>query len=271
MSALSSLLRLFSLATHGSLSPDAAVAVTAAAPAGLTPTPIPPGCPWHDLSLYGLPNVNWCEETLCAVVNEPANAYSNLAYVLVALVMWALGRQLRSPTLRQFAPAAAFVGVASGVYHASNTYLTQIFDFLGMYVFCFLLLLFNVERLGWLGSWAARRALPLCVLAMTALTAGLAPLGFPIQSLVGVLILGIIVTETLLRRRAVYSLRGFALSVALLGAGAVCSVLDVSRRLCDPTNHVLQGHAAWHLLSALSLLAAFWHFKQFDGELTEAS
>lgn len=266
MSALSSVSRLSSLALLGSLATDAI-----AAPAGLTPTPIPPGCPWHELSLYGLPNVNWCEETLCAVVNEPANAWSNLAYVLVALVMWARGRQLSSPTLRQFAPAAAFVGVASGVYHASNTYLTQIFDFLGMYVFCFLLLLLNVERLGWLGSWAARRALPLCVLALTALTAGVAPLGFPIQSLVGVLILGIIVTETLLRRRAVYSLRSFALSVSLLGAGAVCSALDVSRRLCDPTNHVLQGHAAWHLLSALSLLAAFWHFKQFDAELAEAN
>jgi hypothetical protein len=266
MRAFSSLTTLATLATVGTLPAAAA----SAAPAGLTPTPIPPGCPWHELSLYGLPNVNWCEETLCAVVNEPANAYSNLAYVLVALGMWALGRKLRAPTLRQFAPAAALVGIASFIYHASNTYLTQVLDFLGMYVFCFLLLLLNVERLGWLGSWAARRSLPLLVLAMTALTAFVAPLGFPIQSLIGLLILCIVVTETLLRRRAVYSLQNFGLSLLLLTAGAVCSVLDVSRRLCDPTNHVLQGHAAWHVLSALSLLCAFLHYRQFDAELTRA-
>lgn len=253
------------LMTFGSLTSG-----LAAAPAGLTPTPIAPGCPWHDLSQYGLPNVNWCEETLCAAVNEPANAYSNLAYVFMALIMWSLSRTLRSGTLHRFAPAATLVGVVSFVYHASNTYVTQVLDFLGMYVFCFLLLLLNVERLGGLGRRAAQRALPLCVFAATTFTAVVAPLGFPIQSLIGMLILGIVVTEILLRRRRVYSLRYFFLSLLLLTAGAMCSALDVTRRLCDPTNHVLQGHAAWHVLSAASLLMAFLHYRQFDEQLTKA-
>lgn len=242
----------------------------AAAPAGLTPTPIPPGCPWHDLSQYGLPNVNWCEETLCAVVNEPANAYSNAAYLVVAVLMWRLGLALRASTLHRFAPAAALVGFVSFVYHASNTYVTQVFDFLGMFVFCYLLLLLNAERLGWLTLRGARRVMPLCVLASTALTAAVAPLGFPIQSLIGILILCIIATELLLRRRSAYPLRYFGLSFLLLAAGAACSVIDVSRRMCEPSNHVLQGHAVWHVLSALSLLAAFLHYRQFDAELAKA-
>jgi hypothetical protein len=239
----------------------------AAAPPGLTPTPIPAGCPWHELSQYGLPNVNWCEETLCAAVNEPANAYSNLGYLLVAVLMGALARRLRAPVLRWFAPAAALVGLGSFVYHASNVYVTQVFDFLGMFIFCYLLLLLNFQRLGWLGSQAAARVLPLCVLFSTALTAVLVRVGFPIQSLIAGLILGILVTEVLLRRRRAYPLRYFALSFAALLAGAVCSALDVSRTLCDPQSHIVQGHAAWHVLSALSLLFSFLHYRQFDDQL----
>jgi hypothetical protein len=242
-----------------------------AAPAGLTPTPIPPGCPWHALSQYGLPNVNWCEETLCAAVNEPANAYSNLAYLLVAVAMWAWARPLRAPALRQFAPAAAIVGVGSFVYHASNVYLTQVLDFLGMFVFCYLLLLLNFQRLGWLGARGFARALPICVLVSTALTAVLSRVGFPIQALIATLILAIIATEALLRRRAVYPMGHFALSFAVLTAGAVCSALDLSRTVCDPSSHLLQGHAVWHVLSALSLLFAFLHYRQFDGQLAKAA
>lgn len=255
----------------GSTAPTGSLAAgLVAAPAGLTPTQIPPGCPWHELSQYGLPNVNWCEETLCTVVNEPANAWSNLAYVLMAAIMWHLCRPLRAAPLHRFAPAAALVGLVSFVYHATNTYITQVLDFLGMYVFCYLLLLLNAERLGWLPQRLARRVLPLCVIASTALTAAVAPLGFPIQALIGMLILGIVATELQLRRRRVYPLRYFGLSLLMLTSGAVCSVLDVSRRLCDPTNHVLQGHAAWHVLSALSLLFAFLHYRQFDDRLVQA-
>ena len=253
-----------------SLSLSAALS-SALAPPGLTPTPIPAGCPWHDLSQYGLPNVNWCEETLCAVVNEPANAYSNGAYLLIAMAMWALGKSVRAAALRRFAPAAVLVGVASFIYHASNTYVTQVLDFLAMFVFCYLLLLINAERLGWLAARAVRRVLPGCVLVSTALTAGLGPLGFPIQALIAALILGIIATEVLLRRRSAYPMRYFGLAILALTAGAVGSGLDVSRRLCDPQSHLLQGHAAWHVLSAVSLLFSFLHYRQFDRQLAETS
>ena len=37
----------------------------------------------------------------------------------------------------------------------------------------------------------------------------------------------------------------------------LCSALDVTRVWCDPENHWLQGHAAWHLLSAASLVALY--------------
>lgn len=252
----------------------------AALPPGRTPDPIAPGCPWHELSAYGLPNVNWCEAPLCAYVNEPANAWSNLAYVLVALAIAAARRDERSPLLRRFAAAVATVGLCSFAYHASNVHVTQILDFFGMYVFCYLLLVINLRRLRVVS--AAAPVFSTGVLATTALTVGLVRTGFPIQAIVALLTLGIVASEVALYRRARrsdrerpgdgrgYPLRWFLLSFALLNAGAVLSALDVSRAWCDPQSHVLQGHAAWHVLTALSLGAAYLHFRRFDTELCAA-
>lgn len=240
--------------------------------------PIPEGCPWHELSQYGLPNVNWCEEYVCAWINEPANTWSNLAYLFAALwVLWLRrGATDRGP-LRWFAPVLATMGLFSGIYHASNTHVTQILDFLGMYLFCFLLLGINGVRLGALSL--AR--LPLWFLAAVSLaTAGTVlavRAGFPIQSFIGILTLALVVTEMLIRRRGAAStgttaptasLRGFFASLGLLIIAATCSAMDVSRTLCDPQNHFLQGHAAWHVLSATALLAAYYHYRQFQAELS---
>lgn len=241
--------------------------------------PIPEGCPWHELSQYGLPNVNWCEEYVCAWINEPANTWSNLAYVFCALWILRLRRDaVGAGPLRWFAPVLATMGVFSGIYHASNTHVTQILDFLGMYLFCFLLLGVNGVRLQALSL----SRLPLWFFsAVTVATVGTVlavRAGFPIQSFIGILTLALVVTEFLIRRRQstqpggaerAGTLRGFFASLGLLTVAATCSAMDVSRTLCDPQNHFLQGHAAWHVLSATALLAAYYHYRQFESELSQ--
>jgi hypothetical protein len=227
-----------------------------------------PSCPWQGLAAYGPPNVKWCEERLCAWVNEPANAWSNLAYIFVGLFIYFFTdvRARRGASLEWFPPTIIAVGVCSGLYHASNTYITQMLDFFGMYLFCFLLILLNSVRLGWLRREHFAIAFIGKVLGLTVLTAVIARYGFPIQGIVSLLTLCIVVTELLCRRRsaAPYSLRNFGISLGLLIAGAGFSASDVSRKWCDPGNHLLQGHAVWHVLSALSLLFAFYHYRQFS-------
>jgi len=227
-----------------------------------------PGCPWHALAEYGPANVKWCEQRLCAWVNEPANAWSNLAFVVVALVIFRMGRgRAASGTtglMRWFAPLVALMGACSFVYHASNVWLTQVFDFLGMYLFCCLLLGLNVVRLGWLSERALPRVYVGTALGLTALTAGIVRVGAPIQGIVFVLIVATVITEGLCRRRAKeYGLAGFFAALGLMAAAILCSLLDVTRVWCDPADHFLQGHAAWHVLSALSLLPAYVHYRQF--------
>jgi hypothetical protein len=237
----------------------------------LPPSAAGPDCPWHAIAGFGPPNIKWCEERLCAWVNEPANAWSNLAFVLVALIVVAAARQrpLASAPLRWFAPTVALVGAASFVFHASNTYLTQLLDFLAMYLFCGLLLGINAARLGWLAPPRVPAAVFVGAAALTGVTAVIVRWQAPIQLIVLALIAGILVGEALCQRRTRPRprLRGFWLAVALLAAALACSLLDATRRWCVPDDHVLQGHAAWHVLSALSLLAAFFHYRQFDDAL----
>ena len=235
------------------------------------PSAAGPACPWHTIAGLGPPNIKWCEERLCAWVNEPANAWSNLAFVLVALLVAHVVRRdrLSSAPLRRFAPTVALVGVGSFVFHASNTYLTQLLDFCGMYLFCGLLLGINAARLGWL---APRRVMPAVfggALALTGFTAIVVRWQAPIQLIVLGLVVAIVVSEAVCRRRSrpAPSARRFLLAVVLLAAALVCSLLDATRRWCVPEDHVWQGHAAWHVLSALSLLAAFFHYRPFDREL----
>lgn len=229
----------------------------------------PQSCPWQGLAEYGPPNVKWCEERLCAWINEPANAWSNLAYVLVGLFIYLftdLRTRREKEVLAWFPPTIIAVGVCSGIYHASNTYITQMLDFLGMYLFCFLLILINSVRLGWLRKELFAVAFLGKVLGMTAITAVAAKRGIPIQGFISILTLCIVITELLCRRRNAtpYPMRDFWLSFGLLIAGAAFSASDVSRKWCDPSNHFIQGHAIWHVLSALSLLFAYYHYRQFS-------
>jgi hypothetical protein len=44
----------------------------------------------------------------------------------------------------------------------------------------------------------------------------------------------------------------------------------VTRTWCDPWHPWLQGHAFWHVLSALCLFAAYFHYRQFaDGDVAD--
>ena len=123
------------------------------------------GCPWHG---WQRPNIDWCdvlpwpcfapclaaqfssaqlsqivrwrkshqplsrrcEENLCGFITNPANAWSNLAYVLAAYASCRHGLFAR----RWFAPSLLFIAVSSFLYHASHTAFFQLFDFAAMCV-----------------------------------------------------------------------------------------------------------------------------------------
>ncbi len=114
---------------------------------GLT-NPHQPGCPWHQLAEdYGHPVVKYCEETLCSWISEPANTWSNLGFLVCAIVLYKWSRG-KDPLLRYFPWAMLIMGAGSFYYHMSNTYITQVADYIGMYVLVYWFVLINLRRLG---------------------------------------------------------------------------------------------------------------------------
>ncbi len=230
----------------------------------LAADPLPPGCPW---SGWTPPNVNWCEEELCSWVVNPADTWSNLAYLAFGLLMIVRARAERSDTLALFAPASILVGVFSLLYHASYTYFFQFFDFVGMFIFCFAVITANALRLRWIEPAHKLHFYVAGVLAFSALVPLVSETSVPIQVLVAVLIAVIVGQEVATARRHRLSAPPtrrlfFFVALALLTAAGAASLADITRSWCQPTNHWIQGHALWHVLSAASLYALFRFYQQ---------
>lgn len=228
--------------------------------------PLPPGCPW---SGFAPPNVDWCELERCAWIVNPAGAWSNLAYVALGLWMWHRARRSGDSSLALFGPAAVVVGLCSGVYHASYTSFLQLFDFLGMFLFCFVVITANALRLGWIGPSGRWPLLLAGTLGSTASVPLVSETRLPIQGLVALLIAVIVAQEVAVARRAAPGApqvrRGwFYTALGLIGTGAAFSLADVTRTWCHPASW-LQGHALWHVLSALSLAALFLFYAGLPG------
>lgn len=232
------------------------------------PNPHPEGCFWHDFTdKVGTPNVKWCEPTICSVISEPANTWSNLGYIGVAAWIGWTARTAKSPLIRAFGPMALLMGLFSLIYHASNNYLTQVFDFIGMFLYVYLLMTINLRRLGWLTErrqWALFTALVVC---STGLTHAMYLAELHYQLLIAFGAVGIIGTEALLHGRGVgrrYNYRWFVLSLVCIVVAQVFSLLDITRTWCEPDNLVLHGHAIWHVIGSVSVLCAFLHYRQVE-------
>jgi hypothetical protein len=232
------------------------------------PNPHALGCPWHELTeIVGAPNLKWCEATRCSWVSEPANTGSNVGYLAVAMAFWGMARSARNRAARLFAPTAALMGLCSIVYHASNNYLSQVVDFVGMFVYVYLLVRINLVRV-----WPALRRWQSAVywglvIGSVLLVHAMYLLALRFQLLIAVAVVVLVATELVMMRRGDwqrYRYRSFGLSVLFIVVAQAFSLADLSRAWCRPDNLVLHGHAIWHLLGSVSILFSFLHYRQLE-------
>lgn len=225
-------------------------------------------CPWYPYAeLFGAPNIKWCEETLCAWVSEPANTWSNGLYIFMAFYIFWSAYKTRQFELMWQGPAMFLMGLFSLIYHMSNNYLTQIFDFIGMFIFVYWFIILNFRRLNWVSRknqvpvWIAMSAISTIILHIMYLNY------LKIQLIVAVAVVAIIVTEFLCYQRKDKPIKYqfFIVGAIFMGLAQTASLLDVNRVswICDPTNHWFQGHALWHVLGAIGLTLAYKHYEQF--------
>lgn len=230
--------------------------------------PHPPGCFWHSYAeKFGPPDIKYCEETLCQWVSEPTNAWSSLSFVLVGIVL--IYQSFRKPTplaAKCFGPATIAIGFFSFLYHMSNNFLGQFLDYLGMYSFAGLILVINFTRLGILDDTRILRNYLLSFVPFSILVLLFKFFEIQVQVSIAVVIVTVFMSEFVLTKRSSKKKTDFRFIAAALFfvfTAFAFYLIDAKRIVCDPTNHVMQGHALWHLFNSLAVAASSVYYSQF--------
>ncbi len=240
-----------------------------------------------------MPDACFCEAIGTGFIRQPIDTWSNLAFVLVGLLI--LEDVLRPASARSsllirrrgyglvYAFAVILIGLGSWFYHASLTFAGQWFDVMGMYLLGTFMVLYNVARLRPLGNrtFAVGYVLFNLALAISLI------IGPELRRyLFGGLLVVTIGLEVLLRQRRRNRVspserrltnesrnpvsgkaRYFIAALSIYVLAQIIWTLDLNHIVCDP-NGLLQGHAVWHILTAASagLLYLYYRSAQtFDG------
>jgi len=207
-----------------------------------------------------------------------ANSWSNLAYVLVGLYALALadddrrnrsarcdGYVAKTPALSiLFGLACCYLGFGSGLYHASLTRWGQQLDVAAMYAPLLACIALHLGR--WGREASARRGFPTA--AIWPWLSGLVVVASYLLYHYKWSMSAIVVLTTLILLGGLLGLldavfarhrmrfRWLGWSSAALFAAIACRQLDVAGKFSGP-DAWLQGHALWHLLTALSLACLY--------------
>ncbi len=216
-----------------------------------------------------------------ALFRTRANVWSNLSYVLVGFYGLALGWHdlrhrdlmekaylLKTPWLSlAFGLACCYLGVGSGLFHASLTRFGQQLDVAAMYSPLLVLIAIGIGR--WIPSLNFGLANDVSTWPVFILLVGLASwlLFLYKWSMSSTTVLATLIATTTIfcihdqmRRKPELDERWLIASGAALVSGVACRQLDVAGRFTDP-DAWLQGHALWHVLTSLSLACMYFYFR----------
>lgn len=212
-----------------------------------------------------MPNSCFCEAIRGEGIKQPANAWSSLAFVVVAAMVLVRWRKMRSAGGAAYPLLYAFtlvvVGLGSAYFHATLSFRGQFADVLGMYLIATFALLYSIGQLRSLSG-------ALFVSAYVVANAVLAMLLYWVPAyrrlIFGLLIVAVLFVELFIRRRHGPRSGGTHLLVAaaIMALAFVIWILDFTQAVCAPESWV-QGHAMWHILGAV---AAWYLFRYYSGD-----
>jgi hypothetical protein len=206
-------------------------------------------CPWAGQAPA---TIAFCEERLCAWVVEPSNAWSNAAYVTAGVAVMMLARR-RAPLLL-LGLSGVLIGFGSFAFHATGTRWGELTDVGAMYLISGLAALFAARRIWPMSSTTLAAAFAALVAASVGLMVALHSNG--ILMFAGQIAFALVAEIYLFRAgRRVPTYNAQKWMLGSFGAAFVMLNLDKWDVLCAPTNHLITGHAVWHVLTAVALYA----------------
>ncbi|MCT4642845.1 MAG: ceramidase [Bacteriovoracaceae bacterium] len=225
------------------------------------------GCPHYEAQQkFGPPNVNWCEPTQCSLINEPANTWSNLAFIIPGIFIFLLSKTLKNKLHMTLGISIIVMGAFSFIYHATNNFATQFLDFFGMYAFTGTLISINLYRLSsTLNKYRASTYIIIYLLNIALFFV----FHYWILSIQFSVILNVLVALTLeiinfiKNQDKTIKYTNLFLLVLFMAVAQTFSLLDHKRIWCEPDNIILHGHALWHFFAGIASWFSYKYYKQF--------
>lgn len=189
-------------------------------------------------------NYIFCERQLCGFIVEPANTWSNIGYLIVAILILQ-SRHTGTRARGRFFWSTLVLFIGSTLFHLSGTFWGKFLDVGAMFCLSMAILTTSLER-----RYKIEKQNGIIIFV-----------GGIILSLIylyfvklGLFLFGAqLAVSTLLEKENV---KKFWKSLLFFGLAFSFWILDVKRFWCNPDNHFISGHALWHLLAA----AAIWMF-----------
>jgi Ceramidase len=234
----------------------------------------------------------YCElNRMDQLIRQPSNTWSNLAYFLVGLFALTVGvHDLKNAQRKQssnflvrypvfslmFGLSALYVFAGSFLFHASLTLTFQHLDQAGLYSVIVMVLTFNLYKifpvLRFKGQYKSSHALLIAFalgfnyLIFTRLW--LIDINVLFPALIAVAFLTSLYYLLFVSKTHYYTQYLWAAFIILLLAGIIW-ILDRTNVVCNPTS-ALQGHALWHIFTAVSMLLIYLYYRTGSVSVAEA-
>lgn len=213
-------------------------------------------CPWDILEPS---TINFCEEKLCSWVVKPAETWSNISFILVGLLVIYLSRKENHPHLTTIGFVGITLGIFSGFFHASGTQIGAWLDISAMHLFTGIGIAFNLKRFN-----GSRILLTFAIVFIPS------TILIYIHEWFGIILFGFQFIAALALEYMIYKKTGIKAEYGSLKAalGVVALAwgiwwMDLTKLWCDPSNHVLNGHAVWHLMVGTTFYFIYRFYTQF--------
>jgi len=214
--------------------------------------------PWAGWARDGCEVANCYCETLRpeSFVIQPIATYSNLAFVLVGLLIL-FSPPTGFPHRVTYGAALIAIGFGSGFYHASLTRAGEWFDLVGIYVLVGLMVMGNLARLRPLSTMQFL-GVYLAIIIFGGVQMAVAP-QFQ-QVMFGGLIVAALALEFLAWRKPSGPRRFLLAGLGVFALGVAVWVLDGRLLPCQPDGF-FQWHAVWHTLAAVAAGLLFLYYR----------
>lgn len=208
----------------------------------------------------------FCEADAAGFPDQMLNSLSSFAFVFLGI--WAL-ISTREPVIGTrervlkpyFAATMLFLGASSFFYHATLSFLGQFLDIFSMYTFGILLTLGALYRSGRISGAVA-------AIIFAFVSAGLALIQYEFPDARRVLFALLLIPGIVLELTPFVTgftprsprVRYIYIGVGVMILAYLIWLADQNASVCDPHSPI-QGHAIWHVMTALASFMIFAHYR----------